>query len=89
MCENRAGASIAMDVGSPGWGHAFQELQHDQAQCCFLSEERLAWKNSKQVELKNLEDLKNICKYQGLAQVPFHVGEEERNTFQSSNQCLL
>lgn len=59
MGENRAEASIAMDA----WGHAFQELQHGQSPVLLFISERLAWKNSKQVELKNLEYLKNICKY--------------------------
>lgn len=60
---------------------AFQELRDVQAKHYYLQEEGQAWKISKTSELNNLEDLRNICKYWGLAQVPFYVGGVPRECF--------
>lgn len=49
-------------------------FRHIQAKICYSEKEGLAWKNSNTFELQHLEDLRSICKYWGLAQVPFYAG---------------
>lgn len=53
--------------------HVFQELRCVQAKIYYLEKEVLAWKISKPLEFQNLEGLKDICKYWGLALVPFYA----------------